>query len=84
MTLPRQEPVPFGRPTIGDAEIEEVVATLRSGWLGTRARVARFEEMFAGYVGTEHAVAVPACTAAIHLTLLAAGVGAGDEVITTP
>jgi dTDP-4-amino-4,6-dideoxygalactose transaminase len=74
----------FGSPLIGDDEIAEVVATLRSGWLGTGPKVRRFEEMFRDYVGAKHAVAVNSCTAALHLSLLVSGVGSGDEVITTP
>ena len=81
---PRAGFLVFGSPLIGDAEIEEVVATLRSGWIGTGPRVARFEEMMAEYVGASHAVAVSSCTAALHLSLLTLGIGAGDEVITTP
>lgn len=84
MTLPREEPIAFGSPAIGEAEIAEVVATLRSGWLTTGPRVARFEELFARYVGTRHAVAVGSCTGALHLSMVAAGVEPGDEVITTP
>jgi dTDP-4-amino-4,6-dideoxygalactose transaminase len=71
----------FGRPAIEQPEIDEVVATLRSGWLGTGPRVARFEQAFRDYVGAEHAVAVGSCTAALHLAMLAAGLGPGDEVI---
>lgn len=74
----------FGAPCLGEEEIEEVVATLRSGWIGTGPRVERFEAAFADYVGAPAAVAVSSCTAALHLSLLAAGVGQGDEVITTP
>jgi len=73
----------FGAPDIGEAEIEEVVATLRSGWIGTGPRVARFQDQFAAYQGAPAAVAVSSCTAAIELSLRAAGVGPGDEVITT-
>jgi dTDP-4-amino-4,6-dideoxygalactose transaminase len=76
--------VPFSPPRIGRDEIAEVVATLESGWLSTGPRVRRFEEAFAGYVGAPHAVALNSCTAALHLALLAAGVGPGDEVVTTP
>ena len=76
--------VDFSPPAIGEAEIQEVVSALRSGWLSTGPRVARFEREFAAYVGAPHAVAVNSCTAALHLSLLAAGVGPGDEVITTP
>ena len=74
----------FGAPQIGDAEIEEVIASLKSGWLGTGPKVARFEADFAAYKETAHAVAVSSCTAALHLSMLAAGLGPGDEVITTP
>ncbi|HXD40082.1 MAG TPA: DegT/DnrJ/EryC1/StrS family aminotransferase [Ramlibacter sp.] len=76
----------FGAPEIAEAEIEEVVATLRSGWLGTGPRVAAFESQFAAFKGTSpaHVAAVNSCTAALHLSLLAAGVGPGDEVITSP
>jgi dTDP-4-amino-4,6-dideoxygalactose transaminase len=73
----------FGAPLIEEAEIDEVVASLRSGWLGTGPKVAHFEAAFARYLGVEHAVAVNSGTAALHLSMLAAGVGPGDEVITT-
>src|SRR5258707_8522174 len=74
----------FGSPMIDEAEIAEVVATLRSGWIGTGPRVAQFEARFREYVGAQHAVAVNSCTAALHLSLIVSGVGPGDEVITTP
>src|SRR4030095_6437429 len=74
----------FGRPAIDEAEIAEVVATLRSGWVGAGPRVARFEEMFRDYIGARHAVALNSCTAALHLSMIATGVGPGDEVITPP
>ncbi len=74
----------FGLPAIEEDEIQEVVASLKSGWLGTGPKVAGFEQAFGAYKGAEHAVAVNSCTAALHLSLLAAGVGPGDEVITTP
>jgi dTDP-4-amino-4,6-dideoxygalactose transaminase len=76
--------VDFAPPDLGEAEIGEVVAALRSGWLSTGPRVQRFEQAFADYVGSPHAVAVNSCTAALHLSLLAAGIGPGDEVVTTP
>jgi dTDP-4-amino-4,6-dideoxygalactose transaminase len=81
---PRIVVVPFSPPDIGGAEIAEVIATLESGWLSTGPRVHRFEEAFASYVGARHAIALNSCTAGLHLSLLAAGVGPGDEVITTP
>ncbi len=73
----------FGAPQIQDAEINEVVATLKSGWLGTGPKVARFETAFANYksVSSENVAAVNSGTAALHLSLLASNVGAGDEVI---
>jgi dTDP-4-amino-4,6-dideoxygalactose transaminase len=73
----------FGAPAIEEEEIAEVVASLRSGWLGTGPKVHRFEEAFRAYKGAGHAVAVNSCTAALHLSMLAAGVGPGDEVITS-
>ena len=78
------EHVPFCRPDITEAEISEVVETLRSGWITTGPRTKRFEEEFASRVGARHAVAVSSCTAGLHLALVAAGVGPGDEVVTTP
>ncbi|NQV00058.1 MAG: DegT/DnrJ/EryC1/StrS family aminotransferase [Parcubacteria group bacterium] len=73
----------FGNPAIEEDEIEEVVATLRSGWIGTGPKVQQFEEEFKNYKKASHAVAVNSCTAALHLSMLAAGIGSGDEVITT-
>lgn len=84
---PMSEPfIVFGAPDIADAEIQEVLATLKSGWLGTGPRVAEFESRVASLKGMTgpHAVALNSCTAALHLSLLAAGVGPGDEVITSP
>ena len=74
----------FGLPLIGEEEIDEVAATLKSGWLGTGPKVAAFEDRFAAYKGATSAVAVNSCTAALHLSILAAGIGPGDEVITSP
>ncbi len=76
----------FGAPLIGREEIDEVVATLESGWIGTGPRVAAFERAFAEYKGTssEHMAAVNSCTAALHIAMIAAGLEPGDEVITTP
>ncbi|HVQ16152.1 MAG TPA: DegT/DnrJ/EryC1/StrS family aminotransferase, partial [Vicinamibacterales bacterium] len=76
--------VPFSKPSIGPDEIAEVVATLESGWLSTGPRVAAFEQAFADYVGARYALAVNSCTAALHLSLIATGIGPGDEVVTTP
>jgi dTDP-4-amino-4,6-dideoxygalactose transaminase len=82
---PRRETfLSFQPPAIGEEEIEAVAETLRSGWLTTGPRTAELEERFAEYVGAKHAVALSSGTAALHLSLLALGVGPGDEVITTP
>jgi dTDP-4-amino-4,6-dideoxygalactose transaminase len=80
----RDEVLVFGQPYFGREAIDEVVDTLRSGWVGTGPKVAQFEALVAEYVDCEHAVAVSSCSAALHLGLLALGVGPGDEVITTP
>ncbi len=76
--------VPFHRPSIGEEEIHEVQATLRSGWLTTGPRTHQFEHEVARYVDTAHAVAVSSATAGLHLALAALKVGPGDEVITSP
>jgi len=80
----RKEFLTFGAPLIGEEEIQEVVACLRSGWIGTGPRVTEFERQFREFRGTRHAVAVNSCTAGLHLSLLASGLNPGDEVITTP
>lgn len=77
----RKEFLSFGAPLIEEREIEEVVATLKSGWLTTGPKTHRFEEDFKVYTGAEHAVALTSCTAALHLSLIACGIQAGDEVI---
>jgi len=87
--VPGVEPAPgrlveFARPRLDDAEIREVVAALESGWLSSGPRVHEFEQAFAAFTGASHAIAVNSCTAALHLSLLAAGIGAGDEVVTSP
>jgi dTDP-4-amino-4,6-dideoxygalactose transaminase len=84
MAIDQSPPVGFSPPAIGQSEVAEVVATLESGWLSTGPRVQQFERAFAEYVGAPYAVAVNSGTAALHLSLLAAGIGSGDEVITTP
>ncbi len=80
-----QQPfVPYHRASIGEEEIAEVVAALRSGWLTTGPRTKQFEGEFRDYVQASHALAVNSCTAGLHLALTALGIGPGDEVITTP
>lgn len=74
----------FGAPQIEEAEINEVVDSLRSGWIGTGPKAARFENAFKEYTGATYAMAVNSCTAGLHLSLLVADLAPGDEVITTP
>lgn len=77
--------LPFALPDVGEAEIAEVVDTLRSGWVTTGPKTRRFEEDFAAYLGAPglHALAVNSATAGLHLALEALGIGPSDEVITT-
>jgi dTDP-4-amino-4,6-dideoxygalactose transaminase len=76
--------IEVANPSLGDDEIQAVTEVLKSGILVQGPRVADFEDAFAAYVGTKHAIAVNSGTAALHAALLAAGIGEGDEVITTP
>ena len=76
--------IPLSPPSLGDEEEQAAVDVLRSGWLTTGAKVTEFERDFAARVGAPHAVAVSSCTAALHLCLVEAGVGPGDEVISPP
>lgn len=76
--------IPIAKPIIADEEIKEVVEVMKSGFIAQGPKVAEFEEKFADYIGVKHAVAVSSGTTALHLSLLAAGIGPGDEVITTP
>jgi dTDP-4-amino-4,6-dideoxygalactose transaminase len=74
----------FGQPLIEAEEIDEVVDSMHKAWLGTGPKVARFENDFAAYKQVANVAALNSCTAALHLSIHAAGVGPGDEVITTP
>ena len=76
--------LPYHQPLVDAADEQAVVDTLRSGWLTTGPRTKGFEKALAAYSGASYCVAVNSCTAALHLALEAAGVGAGDEVITSP
>lgn len=82
--MPKNTYITFGAPVVGQEEIKGVVEVLKSGWLGTGPKTAEFEEMVRDYVGAKYAIGVSSCTAALHLSLLMAGVGSGDEVITSP
>lgn len=79
----RKELLIFGSPLIGKEEIEEVTKTLQSGWISTGPRVIRFEQAIKKYIGSKYALALNSCSAGLHLSLIAAGVKPGDEVITT-
>ncbi len=80
----REDFIPYNLPDIAQAEIDEVVDTLRSGWIAKGPRTLKFEKEFAEYLGAKHAIAVNSCTAALHISLLTQNIGPGDEVITTP
>ena len=80
----RKEFLPFSRPTIEEDEINEVVDSLRSGWITTGPKVKLFEDELKAYTGAPFAVALNSATAGLHVALLALGIGPGDEVITTP
>jgi dTDP-4-amino-4,6-dideoxygalactose transaminase len=82
--LRRPDFLAFSPPSIGEAEVAAVVATLRSGWITTGPKVREFEQRFAEYVGAPAALALNSCTAGLHASLVALGIKEGDEVITTP
>jgi dTDP-4-amino-4,6-dideoxygalactose transaminase len=82
MTTPaREDYLVFGSPQLLEPEIDEVMETLRSAWIGTGPRVGRFEEAFRSYIEARHAIAVYSCTAALHLAMVALDLSPGDEVI---
>ena len=84
MSSRRQEFLPYALPLIEDDDIEAVVDSLKSNWVTKGPKTAEFEKKFADYIGVKHAIAFNSCTAGLHTALIAAGIGEGDEVITTP
>ena len=80
----RENWLPFCLPDISDAEVQAVGDVVRSGWWAKGPRTIEFEKKFAEYVGAKYCIGLNSCTAALHLALVAAGIGPGDEVITTP
>jgi dTDP-4-amino-4,6-dideoxygalactose transaminase len=84
MTERRSSFLPFALPDFDNSEIDEITKVVRSGWVTTGPVAKQFEKEFAAFVGAKHAVAVNSGTAAMHLALEAAGLKAGDEVITSP
>jgi dTDP-4-amino-4,6-dideoxygalactose transaminase len=76
--------IPIAKPLIAQEEIDGVMDVMRSGMIAEGPRVKEFEDAFSKYVGVDHAIAVNSGTAALHIALLARGIGEGDEVITTP
>ena len=80
----REKLLPYGRQSLTDADIQAVVEVLKSDWLTTGPKIGEFEEQFAGRVGAKHAVSFSSGTAALHGAAFAAGLGSGDEAITTP
>src|SRR5207302_4657845 len=80
----RETLLPYGRQAIDEDDIQAVVDTLRSDWLTTGPKVNEFEEAFAAWVGARYAVSFSSGTAALHGAAFAAGLGAGDEAITSP
>ncbi|GAA0775611.1 DegT/DnrJ/EryC1/StrS family aminotransferase [Clostridium subterminale] len=80
----RETFLPYAVPLIDDDDINEVVETLKSGWVAKGPRTIEFEKRFAEYTGAKYAIAMNSATAALHIALIAGGVKPGDEVITTP
>jgi dTDP-4-amino-4,6-dideoxygalactose transaminase len=79
--MKKQSYLEFNKSSIGKEEIDEIIDTLHSGWITMGPKVQKFEARFAKFIGVKYAVAVHTCTAALHLALLAHGIGPGDEVL---
>src|SRR3990167_4917583 len=73
--------LPVFRPSMGQEEITAIAKVIKSGWIGLGPKTEEFEKRFADYIGVPYAIALNSATAALHLALLAAGIGKGDEVI---
>ena len=80
-TLTEEKLIPFGRPSFTEEEIDAVARVMRSGWIGMGNEVVCFENELAEYIGVKNVVTVDSCTSALYLSLLASGIGKGDEVI---
>jgi len=80
----REHFLPYALPLIEEEEIAEVVDALKSGWISKGPKTLQFEKEFAEFIGVKYAIAMNSCTAALHISLAAAGIGPGDEVITSP
>jgi perosamine synthetase len=80
----REKLLPYGRQSLDDADVQAVVEVLKSDWLTTGPKVGEFEERFSAWVGAKYAVSFSSGTAALHASAFAAGLGTGDEAITTP
>src|SRR6202140_4089958 len=80
----REKLLPYGRQSLDDADVQAVVEVLKSDWLTTGPKVGEFEEQFAAWIGARYAISFSSGTAALHGAAFAAGLGPGDEAITTP
>ena len=80
----RKDFLPFSRPSIGEDAIESVAESIRSGWVAMGPKVTQFEKTISEYVGSKYALSMNSATAGLHSSVMAMGIGKGDEVITTP
>ena len=80
----RKDFLPFSRPSIGEDAIESVAESIRSGWVAMGPKVTQFEKTISEYVGSKYAISMNSATAGLHSSVMAMGIGKGDEVITTP
>ncbi|MDO4988011.1 MAG: DegT/DnrJ/EryC1/StrS family aminotransferase [Synergistes sp.] len=80
----RKEFLPFAKPSVNEAAIADIADSIRKGWMAMGPKTIAFEKNFAGYVGARYALSVNSATAGLHCSVMSLGIGAGDEVITTP